>query len=645
MMKRVFAIVVFAASLHAASLVAAPSAPPWVTQAMSRPIPAQPPRTNAVVLLDATMLTFAPNGELTTQHQRVVKILTPAGRDYAYGLAAFDDNTKLRTLRGWSIEPGGKVHLVKERQAVETSAASFEVFTDAKMKFLDLPSEVGSVIAYEYETREKPYEPVTMWQFQEGIPVLRARLEAHLPAGWTYAERWMNYDANAGRASARPAEGRAEAHPTWELENVPAIADEPRMPADGAVAGRLGVHWNASRSWNDVAMWFHGLAASRLAPTPPLQTRTRELAGAAKDPVRAVARFAQRDIRYVAVEIGIGGYQPHAAGEVLANSFGDCKDKATLLRAMLRELGIESHYVLVHTTRGMVEPSFPTVHAFNHVISAVQLPAEKAKGLAAAIEHPRLGTLVLFDPTSTTTPFGSLPEYLQASRGLLVTAQGGELIDLPGHAPESSELRRKARLELDEAGVLRGSVEEIRTGAMAASMRNQLQPLNATERLRYIESSLAYHLAHQTAADVKIENLDEPEADLIVRYNLAAPGYAQRVAGMVLVRPRVLGVKGETTVAMAERKHGYVTDGPSVQTDEVEIKVPATVALDELPKPVTVTGPYVQYASSSTFEKGVLRYTRKYSMKAYAVEKDGIPLLNEAFAKIAADERASAVFK
>ncbi|HEX6095534.1 MAG TPA: DUF3857 and transglutaminase domain-containing protein [Thermoanaerobaculia bacterium] len=628
MIARVFAVLVFAGALQAAS------APDWVRAAMAVPVPAQPPRTSAVVLSDTTSLTIAPSGERKTVRRRVVKILAPAGRDYAYGVAMFDDRTKLRTLRAWSIEPSGEVHKLKERDAIEASASTFEVFTDAKLKYLDIPSEVGSVVATEYETREQPYEPATLWQFQEGIPVLRARLEARLPEGWRYTPTWMNH------AAVEPLAG-----PAWELTDIPAIAVEPRMPGAGAIVGRLGVQWNASRSWSDVGAWYYGLAASRMAATPPLQAKARELTGGAADPVRALARFAQRDIRYVAIEIGIGGYQPHPAGEVLANRFGDCKDKATLLQAMLKELGVESHAVLVHTTRGAVDPSFPTVHTFNHVISAIRIPREKAKGLDAVVEHPKLGTLLLFDPTSTVTPFGQLPPYLQASRGLLVTPQGGELIELPAHAPEASALRRKAKLQLDANGVLRGTVEEVRTGAVASSWRGQLQALNAADRTKFVESALASHLAHQTASDVTIENLDDPEADLVVRYAVSAAGYAKRVADMILVRPRVLGAKGESTVPAAGRQHAYVTEGPSLQTDDVEIAIPAVVKLDELPKPVTVTTPHVQYTSNSTFEQGVLRYTRKYAMKTWSVERDGIASLNEAFAKIAADERASAVFK
>jgi hypothetical protein len=619
--------------LHAAE-------PPWVQAVRRVVVPAQPASTAAVVLADETILTIAPTGELTTQYRRAVKVLTPAGRGHAYGAASFDNNTKLRGFRGWSISPVGKVHALRERDAAEMSAGDFEVYTDARIKVLDLPSEVGSIIAYEYELRERPYEAATIWRFQESIPVLKARLEAKLPVGWRHEVQWMHY-----------APGTEGAGPVWQLTDIPAIPDEPRMPEAASVAGRLGVQWispatgTTSRSWGDIAKWYGALATPRLAATPPMQTTLRTLVSGAPDPTRALARFAQRDVRYVAVEIGIGGYQPHAAGEVFTNRFGDCKDKATLLKSMLREIGVESYFVIVHTSRGVVDPAFASIGSFNHVITAIRIPKEKTAGLHAIVEHPKLGTLLLFDPTSTTTPFGHLPPYLQASRGLLVGPDGGELIELPSLAPEASELRRIAKLKLDLNGTLHGTIDEIRTGDLASSMRGALQALNANERVRFVESSLDYHLARQTATDVKIENLDDPETDLIIKYQLSAPGYASRVADLILIRPRVVGSKAERTVVMAERKHSYVTEGPSLHTDDVEIVMPPTMVLDELPKTVALSNPLVQYSSSSAFANGVLHYKRRYAMQKHVVDLASIPALNEAFAKISADERASAVFK
>jgi len=635
-MKR---LALFALSFVFASAAAA-AIPPWVREAIPQTLPESTKKADAVVLLDDTHLIVQGAGEIAMRYRRVVRVQTSAGREHAYAAVHYDADTKLSYLRGWSIDANGNEYEVKERDAVETAAFDGEVFSDSKVKVLRIPGgDPGTIFAYEYQRRERPFLLQSVWHFQENIPVLRARLQLSLPDLWTYDARWANY---------KPVES---VNATWDLRDIPAVDYEPRMPSYSTLAGRVGVifippgtdNGSAQRSWNDLANWYAGLASSRLAPTAELQAKVRELAKspAKEASIRALARFAQKDVRYVAIEIGIGGYQPHAAGDVFRNRYGDCKDKATLLKAMLKEIGIESHYVLVHTTRGHVDPQLPLLASFNHVILAIASP-EKTH---ATIEHPSLGKLVLFDPTSTTTPYGYLPSYLQESRGLLVTASGGQLIPLGSHAPDANQLRRKATLALDQNGTLTGTVEEVRTGWIASEMRASLQSMNATDRIHLIERNIGGHLTNYSATGIAIENLEDAETDLVIRYGLTAKGYAKSVADMLLVRPRVLGQKPEAIVDLSERKFGYVTEGPSLQTDEVEIAVAPVFRMDELPAPIAVSTPLVDYASVSEFKDGVLRYKRKYALNTFFVPRESLPELNKSFSRILADERASAVFK
>lgn len=634
MIRRFLGVAVVFAALAPATF--AKDLPPWIRAA----IPAELPpagEAHAIVLLDETVFQVSATREVSTRHRRVVKVLTAAGREEAYLGVAFDDETKIRSLNGWSIDPAGHEYTFRERDAVETTVGDYELYTDTRMKVLKVPADIGSIVAFEYVRNERPYLMQSAWHFQENVPVLLARYQVVVPPGWTCDTRWLNY------------KGVEPVGPnTWEIRSVPALLDEPRRPSPLTLAGRAGFNFlspNAKAlAWSDIARWFADLALPRGAATPQLQAKVRELATGDDDPMVPLARFAQRDVRYIAVEIGIGGYQPHAAGEVFTNRFGDCKDKATLLRTMLKEVGIDAHYVLVHATRGATDPTFPSMHAFNHVIVAIPVSAEKAKDVKAVITHPKLGKLLLFDPTSTLTPFGQLPDSLQASRGLLVTADGGEMIELPAHAPEVNQLHRVAKLQLDAKGTLSGTVEEAYSGNMAVDMRARLLGLNAVERIRSIESGVASHLTISTAANVSIEYLDEPESDLVIRYQLTAPNYAKRVADMMLVRPRVLGQKAETLVD-PKRTYPYVTEGPSLHSDEIEIRMPSTVKLDELPAKVEIKTPVVQYASASTFADGVLRYQRRYSLHAYTVPLESLAELNGAWKQILGDERASAVFK
>jgi transglutaminase-like putative cysteine protease len=164
----------------------------------------------------------------------------------------------------------------------------------------------------------------------------------NLPSGWELKSFFVNYPE-------AKAEGSGDSY-FWRFNDVPAVKHEPGMPEMLSVVGRMGVNFiapgNSSKShksWKDVGAWYYQLASSRRNVTPEIAKKVQELtAGKTSvfEKVRAVGAFAQRDIRYVAIEVGIGGQQPHYAQEIFANKYGDCKDKVTLLSAMLHEAGV-----------------------------------------------------------------------------------------------------------------------------------------------------------------------------------------------------------------------------------------------------------------------------------------------------------------
>src|SRR6266478_9462423 len=163
--------------------------------------------------------------------------------------------------------------------------------------------------------------------------------------------------------------------------------------------------------------------------------------------MQAIAGFMQHDIRYVEIQLGIGGWQPHAAPDVFSHKYGDCKDKATLMHTMLREIGVDSYHVVINMQRGSVTSETPVHNGFNHAILAIKLPDEvKDPSLIAVMQHPKLGRVLFFDPTNELTPFGEIGGYLQANYGLLVTPQGGELVELPQQPSAMNSIQRVGKL-------------------------------------------------------------------------------------------------------------------------------------------------------------------------------------------------------
>ena len=447
--------------LGVVSQPASASVPYWLRSAAQQSTKTYASDVNAVVLFSENETTVKDNGETVTRERQVIKVLRPEGRHEAFQGVPFDEETKLNYFKGWSINARGVEYEAKKEDIAEVGAGEgYEVYSDAKAKVMRIPGvDVGTVVGIEWEQKKHPYTFEDHWFFQFHQPVVRARFVLHLPPGWEYRATWLQYKEQAPRI-----EGNTY---VWELSDLPRIETENEMPHWRALAGQLIVTYFSEKTrgrsyanWSDFGAWYGQLTAGMRDPSPALQQKVRELAPASLpllDRIKALARFAQRDVRYAAIEIGIGGLQPHPASEVFSNRYGDCKDKATVLSAMLAQIGVKSYYVPVHTDRGIYTEKTPPTMGFNHVILAIQVPEASFKGSFPALyEHPKLGHLLIFDPTSGVVPFGQIPSYEQDNYGLLVTDQGGELIHLPLSSPELNKIARTAKLSLLPDGGLQG---------------------------------------------------------------------------------------------------------------------------------------------------------------------------------------------
>jgi len=625
--------------------------PEWMRAAARTTLPTYAPETKAVMLLDEQITTVKDNGEIRTTYRRAYKILRPEGRYLARVVVPFDAETKITFLKAWAIPAQGKDFEVKEKDAVERALYD-DLYSDNKEKVLEIPgADPGNVIGYEFEQRRRPTVLQDVWFFEDLLPVRQARFTLLLPPGWEYQSVWMNH------AKQEPAAAGENAW-RWELQDLQAVEEQDSMPPWRAVAGWMAVSYfpkggdrsgKAVGTWDDVGRWFSSLASGRRQITPAIQAKVRELTAAGPtvlEKMRALSSYVQRDIRYVSIQIGIGGYQPHMASDIFTNRYGDCKDKATLLSTMLKEIGVDSYYVLIHTDRGMVQPEFPTPLTFNHAILAIVLPpGTPLQNLYGVTDHPKLGKLLFFDPTDDMTPLGYVPWTLQANAGLLVTAAGGELTKLPLQAPATNRLLRTGKLELSAAGRLSGEVQEVREGASAISRRAAFISSEKGDRKKMVEEFLAGYLTGFLLTSAEVENLDKFDQNLILRYRFVADRYAKTAGNMLLLRPRVVGQKSSAIMEGEERKYPVEFRNATLESDQFEITLPAGYKVEELPPPVELDYGFAEYRSKMEMKGNVLSYWREYKLKEVMIGKEKLDTLKKFFRQVAADERFNAVLQ
>lgn len=639
--------IALARPLHASSGV-----PDWVRTAAHQTLPVYPETTKAVVLLEEITYTVTPDGKATEHVRRVVKILRPQGREYGYPFVTFDKDSKVTSMHVWSIDPAGHEYAMKDDEIRELGepGEGGQLYSDEKAKVADPPGrDPGGVVAYEYSRNERPYLAETNWVFQDELPHVMQNFTLVLPPGYSYATTWAHHEKVDG--------ADLENHSyRWEMNNEAGIDLEhvPMSPAADSLSARMTVHYSGpgmlmpqDGTWQGIGEWYDKLSRDRIVATPDIAAKAAELTQGKTDfyeKAEAISEFVQKQIRYFVIEIGIGGNQPHPAADIFRGRYGDCKDKATLLAAMLSSVGLHGDLVMVDTHRGVVDPEAPSIMG-NHMIAAIEIPPGYESPKLRSVVTAKTGKrYLIFDPTWDMTPFGQLEDNLQGSYGVLVEGANSQIIQLPVLSPELNTVRRTATFQLDADGTLKGAVTEKRFGDLAEDRRYLFAHEDEKKQQQYMDRVAALDFASASLTDLKAEGVDALNKDVTTSFNISAAHFATAAGPLLMVRPRVFG---SLALPVDHKKRKVAIDLKQTMhaSDDFDIQIPEGYVVDELPDPVKVDMGFASYESSTAVQGKNLHYTRSYTLRQVSLPADKYPELQRLAGVIAGDEQERAVLK
>ena len=635
--------------------LAGTDAPQWMHALVNVPLPAHDEKTDAVQLYSETNVSVQSEDKLKRTVRVAYKILRPTGRHFGEVVVPFNSHEKVSNLRGWCIPSQGKDFEVKEKEGMEVALPKIEgseLVSDVRAKILAIPApDPGNIVGYEYEMEEHPLVLQDTWEFQSQVPARESHYSLQLPSGWAQKTSWLNYPEVKATETGSQLQ--------WAVSDLKAIRPEEDMPPIQGLAGLMVVSYfpqgytgnKSLTNWKQMGSWYVDLANGRSDASPEIKQKVAAMTASSPTQLakmRAIAQYVQHDIRYVAIELGIGGWQPHYAADVFTHRYGDCKDKATLMRSMLREIGIDSYHVPINTERGSITADTAAYQGFNHVIVAIRLPENlNDSSLVATFEHPKLGRLLFFDPTNELTPFGQIGGYLQDNYGLLVSPEGGELVKLPRQPTAMNGISRTAKLVLDGSGQLKGDVTEVRIGDRAFSQRWALRTVTKDiDRIKPIENLLAGSLSSFQITKATLINANQTDQAFGYKYSFESANYAKNAGNLILVRPRVMGSKAQAILETKEpRKFPIEFDGPVKDTDSFEIILPQGYEVDDVPPPVDADYGFASYHAKTEVKGNVISYSRTFEVKELSVPVSKAEDLRKFYRIIASDERNTAVLK
>src|SRR5208337_946887 len=167
-----------------------------------------------------------------------------------------------------------------------------------------------------------------------------------------------------------------------------------------------------------------------------------------------------------------------------------------------------------------------------------------------------------------------------------------------------------------------------------------------TDKIKPIEDLLAGSLSTFQITQASISNLNQTELPFGFHYKFQARNYAKDAGGLLLVRPRVLGVKSSGILETKEpRKFAIEFQGPSRDTDTFEIAIPTGYVVDDVPPPVDADYSFASYHSKTEVKGNLITYSRTFEVKELSVPVDKTEELRKFYRIIASDERNTVVLK
>ncbi len=578
------------------------------------PSPKKYPQAGALILLSDEKVEVTSLNTQVSQMHYIIKILNERGKeDFSETHVDYDSTyEKVELEYARTIKPDGTVADVGSRHIRDVSKyLNFPLYSNARVFIISFPEIMeGAVIDYKLKIYRNQLlnkkDFILTFPLQASEPIITANFTLTFPKDRQLHTRIINEKYNNFAANLIPHKEEKDSYLIyrWQFKDIPQIIPESNMPPQVEINPTLLI--STFQSWQDIYNWWWALSKDKIRADSAIQLKVKELIkdkASEEEKVRAIHNFCAQKIRYVAVEYGQAGYEPHRAEDVYKNKYGDCKDQAILLVTMLKEAGFLAWPVLIATKDYYnLEDNFPAI-LFNHAIACVYLKDE----------------YIFLDPTAETCSFRDLPPDDQARRVLIFKENGFKIQDTPLYPAEHNHLKQYLKLKVNSNETITAKKTILTFGFYDQAQRYWLlysQPeliqQSLTERIQSI--SIGARLD-----GYEITNLDNLNSPVVLSYDFYGPEYFT-AAGSLRIMPQLTNID---ISLVAKDKRLYPLDFDVLETKETifEIEIPRNFVIKYMPGSLVEDSPWLKFSVEYNFTDNRLYFKQETKLKKTEVSE------------------------
>jgi tetratricopeptide (TPR) repeat protein len=571
-----------------------------------------------VVLADTHVTNIFPSGNIGRYVQQIFRVNNRSGANQlAVYPVTYDPATEqVHFLSAHVVHADGSTADAPQAgdQPVSESVG-YETFYDVRNKYVVMPSmRAGDFVEIAYRILPTTLESLygnyygDIDQFGSNAPTLFQQYVVLSPKDKPLYAKPVRF---AGKSEVRAVGGDTEYR--WSERDLPAQIQEPLAPPAIEQASYIAV--SAFRTWDQFANWYRQLIRDTFVINGEMaQTVAGLIRGKTTEQqkVDAIYRWVIQNTHYVALEFGIHGYRPYPVTQVFHRRFGDCKDKASLLIAMLHQAGIRSEFVLVRIRQlGVLDPTIPSVADFDHAIvyvpdlhlyldgtaefeGARELPAGDQRAFVFRIPiGADLAADAAGDPGSeaapTTVPVSAPAPHSPPPLHPVVTAE---------QPPTANIVSRTLNGQLDAQGNLRFSLDMIVEGGDAPYYRQSLEVPD--RRAGVLQAMLHSQLPGISVVNATVIHDSQWDEPLEISLQGTIPNFAAVDGNTLLVPRQLLPVAWlPRMAALATRRTDVLTDPPRILVEQMHLALPAGFRAATLPPSSNLSQPFADFQASA----------------------------------------------
>ncbi len=571
------------------------------------PVASDYPDANAIILLETESLDINEDISYLYSNRRIVKIFKESGKRFGkVSIPYTRGNDDITIHHAKTHLPNGQVIELDQKNIIKDipppEAVEAGLFVDARLMQFTMPKMTeGCIIDYSYSVKRAGHmmkgEYWHQMYFQTFAPIRKYRFKIRCPKSKDF-----QYHINGPKIQPKITETTYSKTYEFSAENIPPLKEEKFMCAVRDLAYCITL--SSLESWEQLAKWYYTLIKEQDYVAANVEKKTKELLSGAKsrtDKIRRLYEFVATNISYVGIELGIWAIKPHPAKDVLEDKHGDCKDKATLLSAMLKSAGITSYPALISAgeSKKFVK-EIPTLSYFNHMILVVE-DGEK---------------LIWLDPTVETCAYGDLPPSDQNRYAYIIVDEQNSYFAQSPTLPAENNLRY-TNTDITVKEDLSISVKENLTlkGSFNTRLRAKLRHINPDNRWEYLRDYIEMD-KRARLKEVYTSDLKKMDDKLSIDINYECDDYLVLIGGSYLLKLPMVGHPYATL--MSENGRTYPVDIGKKLTlkNEMRINIPDKFEILSVPEDVII-------------ETGLGKITVQYKRNRGKIEMKQTLVLNQ----------------